>query len=45
MGDLKQPNQGFSRDSPRYRCGSKDLGQEHRSAEKQGHSEQVNSGG
>jgi hypothetical protein len=45
VGDSKQPNQGLSRDSPRYRCGSKDLGQEHRSAKRQDHLEQVDSGG
>jgi hypothetical protein len=37
VGDIKQPNQGFSRDRPIYRCGSKDLGQEYRSAERQDH--------
>jgi hypothetical protein len=41
MGDSKQPNQGLSLDRPRYRCGSKDLGQEHRSVERQDHSEKV----
>jgi hypothetical protein len=45
VSDSKQPNQGLSRDRPQYRCGSNDLGQEHRSAERQDHSEQVDSGG
>jgi hypothetical protein len=45
VGDSKQPNQGLSRDGPIYRCGSEYLGQEHRSAKRQDHSEQVDSGG
>jgi hypothetical protein len=43
--DSKQPNKGLSRDRPRYRCGSKNLGQEHHSAKSQDPSEQVDSGG